>query len=251
MGSCTIVESKKAFDKKIRPRWFKGDLVLREIVPNAKDSRSKWNPNYEGSYMVKCAFFGGALVLADSEEQELKHPVNADAATLESSIKEESKGLTPESSGWRITRNKEVRREIQLRENGKIWRLRNAGLESIFIRSKRVSAFAGTTSLPRVGHAESSLAGQLLTRSRLQTKTSDSKGINCVLSITQHERKHYQSPAEGIRPKIEEGNTSVLSTSSTNSDTTLGQNLRKLTPGSQVHRDDTRLSKSKRHPNKH
>ncbi|RDX73721.1 Pol polyprotein, partial [Mucuna pruriens] len=66
------------------PRWFKGDLVLKKILPNARDSRGKWTPNYEGPYVVKCAFSGGALVLADSEGQELKYP-------------EESKGLALES----------------------------------------------------------------------------------------------------------------------------------------------------------
>ena len=55
---------KRAFHKKSRPRDFKvGDLVLKKIISLQKDSRGKWIPNYEGPYMVKKAFFGGALVL--------------------------------------------------------------------------------------------------------------------------------------------------------------------------------------------
>ncbi|RDY04552.1 hypothetical protein CR513_11740, partial [Mucuna pruriens] len=45
---------KNAFDKKVRPR----------------------------PYVVNRAFFGGALILADSKGQELKHPVNADVIKL-------------------------------------------------------------------------------------------------------------------------------------------------------------------------
>ncbi|RDX88894.1 hypothetical protein CR513_29437, partial [Mucuna pruriens] len=45
---------KQAFDKRVKPRVFKeGDLVLKKILPNSKDSRGKWTPKYEGSYMVR------------------------------------------------------------------------------------------------------------------------------------------------------------------------------------------------------
>ncbi|RDX73066.1 Pol polyprotein, partial [Mucuna pruriens] len=48
------------FNRRIRPRVFQeGDLVLKKRLPHDKDQ--------------------GALVLADSEGQELKYPVNADA----------------------------------------------------------------------------------------------------------------------------------------------------------------------------
>ncbi|RDX84787.1 hypothetical protein CR513_34094, partial [Mucuna pruriens] len=37
---------KNAFDKKVRPRVFKeGDLVLKKILPNSKNTRGKWAPN--------------------------------------------------------------------------------------------------------------------------------------------------------------------------------------------------------------
>ncbi|RDX97777.1 hypothetical protein CR513_19419, partial [Mucuna pruriens] len=59
---------KNAFDKKARPHVFKeGDMVLKKILPNAKDQRGKWAPNYEGPYVVKQAFSRGALILTDTE----------------------------------------------------------------------------------------------------------------------------------------------------------------------------------------
>jgi len=59
---------KKAFDKKVRPREFhEGDLVV------------KWTPNYEGLYVVKKAFSGGALILTKMDGEELPLPVNSDA----------------------------------------------------------------------------------------------------------------------------------------------------------------------------
>ncbi|RDX67115.1 Pro-Pol polyprotein, partial [Mucuna pruriens] len=40
---------KNAFDRKVRPRLFKeGDLVLKKKLPNSRDPRGKWAPNYEG-----------------------------------------------------------------------------------------------------------------------------------------------------------------------------------------------------------
>ena len=55
---------KKAFDMKVKPHVFRdGDLVLKKVLPFAPDSRGKWTPNYEGPYVVKRAFSGGALIL--------------------------------------------------------------------------------------------------------------------------------------------------------------------------------------------
>ncbi|RDX67935.1 hypothetical protein CR513_53136, partial [Mucuna pruriens] len=72
-----------SFDKKVKPCSFKErDLVVKKVLPNSRDQRGKWTPNYEGPYVVKCAFSGGALVLDDAEGQELKHSVNADAIKL-------------------------------------------------------------------------------------------------------------------------------------------------------------------------
>ncbi|RDX77092.1 Gypsy retrotransposon integrase-like protein 1, partial [Mucuna pruriens] len=74
---------KKAFDKKVRPRVFKkGDMVLKRVLPNLKDPRGKWEPNYEGPYVVKQAFSGGALILTNAEGQDLKYLVNVDSVRM-------------------------------------------------------------------------------------------------------------------------------------------------------------------------
>ena len=70
---------KKAFDKKVKPRVFReGDLVLKKILTFKLDSRGKWTPNYEGPYVVKRAFLGGALILTTMDGEEFTRPVNAD-----------------------------------------------------------------------------------------------------------------------------------------------------------------------------
>ena len=62
---------KNAFDKKVRPRKFnEGDLVLKKISQAPKDNRGKWALNYEGPFVVKKAFSGGALVLANMDDIE-------------------------------------------------------------------------------------------------------------------------------------------------------------------------------------
>ena len=70
----------RAYDKKVRPREFQaGDLVLQKIIPTQEDSHGKWVPNYEGPYIVKKAFSGGALILSNMDGDELSKPVNSDA----------------------------------------------------------------------------------------------------------------------------------------------------------------------------
>jgi len=71
---------KKAFDKKVCPREFhEGDLVVRKIIPIQRDHRGKWIPNYEGSYVVKKSFSGGALILTRMDGEELPLSVNSDS----------------------------------------------------------------------------------------------------------------------------------------------------------------------------
>ena len=71
---------KKAFDKKVHPREFReGDLVVKKIISVQKDHRGKWMPNYEGPYVVKKVFSGGALILTRMDGEELPLPVNSDA----------------------------------------------------------------------------------------------------------------------------------------------------------------------------
>ena len=69
---------KRAFDKKIRPREFHtGDLVLRKILPIHSDPRGKWTPNYEGPYIVKKYFSGGALILTNMDGEDVTLLVNS------------------------------------------------------------------------------------------------------------------------------------------------------------------------------
>ncbi|KAK5819079.1 hypothetical protein PVK06_024037 [Gossypium arboreum] len=69
-----------AHHKKVRPREFhEEELVLRKILLIQKDLRGKWAPNWEGPYVVKKAFSGGALILTEMDGKELPNPVNSDA----------------------------------------------------------------------------------------------------------------------------------------------------------------------------
>jgi len=70
---------KNAFDKKVHPCKFnEGDLVLKKVSQAQKDNRGKWAPNYEGSFVVKKTFLGGALVLASMDDEEFPSPMNSD-----------------------------------------------------------------------------------------------------------------------------------------------------------------------------
>ena len=67
---------KNAFDKKVRLcKFCEGDLVLKKVSQAQKDHRGKWAPNYEGPFVVKKAFSGGALLLATMDDEELPSPV--------------------------------------------------------------------------------------------------------------------------------------------------------------------------------
>ncbi|KAG8493230.1 hypothetical protein CXB51_010553 [Gossypium anomalum] len=70
----------RAYNKKVHPREFReGDLVLKKILPIQKDFRVKWTPNWEGPCVVKKAFSGGALILAEMDGKTLPNPVNSDS----------------------------------------------------------------------------------------------------------------------------------------------------------------------------
>jgi len=70
---------KNTLDKKVCTRRFsEGDLVLKKVSQALKDNRRKWAPNYEGPFVVKRAFSGGALVLTSMDGEELPSPVNSD-----------------------------------------------------------------------------------------------------------------------------------------------------------------------------
>ncbi|KAE8654932.1 No pollen germination related 2 [Hibiscus syriacus] len=70
----------KSHDKKVHPREFQeGDLVLKKILPIHKDFRGKWMPNWEGPYVVKKAFSGEVLILAEMDGKILRNPINSDS----------------------------------------------------------------------------------------------------------------------------------------------------------------------------
>ena len=59
-------------------RFSEGDLVPKKVSQALKNNRGKWAPNYEGHFVVKRAFSGGALVLTNMDGEELPSPVNFD-----------------------------------------------------------------------------------------------------------------------------------------------------------------------------
>lgn len=70
---------KRDFDKKILPRPFQvGELVLKILYPTHSDPRGKWNPNYEGPFIVKKAFAVRALILTIMDGDDLPMPINSD-----------------------------------------------------------------------------------------------------------------------------------------------------------------------------
>uniref|UniRef100_A0A2N9F6C7 Integrase catalytic domain-containing protein n=1 Tax=Fagus sylvatica TaxID=28930 RepID=A0A2N9F6C7_FAGSY len=71
---------KHAYNKKARPRTFQpGDLVLKKRNMALSDPRGKFAPSYEGPYVVKKAFSGGAIILADMDGEEFRSPINSDS----------------------------------------------------------------------------------------------------------------------------------------------------------------------------
>ncbi|RDX64267.1 hypothetical protein CR513_57191, partial [Mucuna pruriens] len=78
-GSVVSMKTERAFNKKVKPWEFQeGELVLKKILPTQKDGRGKWMPNYEGPYVIKRAFSGGAIMLTTMDGRDLPHPINAD-----------------------------------------------------------------------------------------------------------------------------------------------------------------------------
>ena len=52
--------------------------MLKKVSQAQKDNRGKWALNYEGPFVVKRVFSGGALVLTNMDGKELPSPVNSD-----------------------------------------------------------------------------------------------------------------------------------------------------------------------------
>ncbi|PKI32884.1 hypothetical protein CRG98_046726 [Punica granatum] len=70
----------RAFNKKVRPYEFSpGDLILRKVLHIASYSRGKFAYKYDGPFIVKEVFDGGAIILNDMDRNENMLSVNADA----------------------------------------------------------------------------------------------------------------------------------------------------------------------------
>ena len=62
----------------VHPREFHdGDLVLRKILLIQKDSRGKQMPNWEGPYVVKMACSRRALILTETDGEDLPNSANS------------------------------------------------------------------------------------------------------------------------------------------------------------------------------
>ena len=53
----------KAFNKKVKRQVYQvGDLVIKRIIFPQSDHKGKWTPTYEGPFMIKNIFSGGAMI---------------------------------------------------------------------------------------------------------------------------------------------------------------------------------------------
>ena len=69
----------KAFNKKVRLQVYQvGDFVIKHIILPQGDPRGKCTPTYEGPFMIKIIFNGGAMILTTMDGDDLPHPVNTD-----------------------------------------------------------------------------------------------------------------------------------------------------------------------------
>ena len=69
----------RAFNKKVKPGKIKaGDMVLKQSRAIVFDTRVKFRPNWEGSYLVKTVLPKGAAKISDLEGNKLTEPINLD-----------------------------------------------------------------------------------------------------------------------------------------------------------------------------
>ncbi|PKI58586.1 hypothetical protein CRG98_021049 [Punica granatum] len=75
-----LAEMARAFNARVHHREFcPSDLVLRKVLHIALDSRGKFAYKYDGPFVVREVFSGGAIILSDMDRTENALPVNADA----------------------------------------------------------------------------------------------------------------------------------------------------------------------------
>ncbi len=61
----------RAFSKKMKPRKIKeGDMVVKQPRTIPFDPRRKFKPNWDGPYIVKKIFSGGAVRISDLDGNE-------------------------------------------------------------------------------------------------------------------------------------------------------------------------------------
>ena len=69
----------KAFNKKVKHQVYRfGNLVIKHIIFPQGDPRGKQTPTYEGPFVIKNIFSGGAMILTTMDGDDLPHPVNMD-----------------------------------------------------------------------------------------------------------------------------------------------------------------------------
>ncbi|XP_070025729.1 uncharacterized protein [Nicotiana sylvestris] len=69
----------RAYNKKVRPRKFKvGQQVLKRILPYQAKAKSKFAPNWQGSFIVTRVLSNGALYLTDIEGKCVDMTINSD-----------------------------------------------------------------------------------------------------------------------------------------------------------------------------
>ncbi|XP_031392283.1 uncharacterized protein LOC116204334, partial [Punica granatum] len=79
-GQCYQQRMARAFNARVHHREFRpGDLVLRKVLHITPDSRGKFAYKYDGPFVVREVFSGGAIILSDMDGTENALPVNADA----------------------------------------------------------------------------------------------------------------------------------------------------------------------------
>ena len=54
------------------------DLVIKRIILPQSDPSDKWTPTYEGPFVIKNIFSGGAMILTTMDGDDLPHPANTD-----------------------------------------------------------------------------------------------------------------------------------------------------------------------------
>ncbi|XP_070010852.1 uncharacterized protein [Nicotiana sylvestris] len=69
----------KAFNKRFKPRQFTpGQLVLKKIFPHQDESKGKFSPNWQGSYIIHRVLTGGSLILAEMDGEVWPKTINSD-----------------------------------------------------------------------------------------------------------------------------------------------------------------------------